>query len=668
MSVLRFELFTMPGADVGPENPLPPFARGRDLHAAAPAPGTPPEIAANLNYGHLPGILPYSMQDRYSRQRRPRAFSVAVLENDQLRATFLLELGGRLWSLVHKPSGRELLAVNPVFQPANLALRNAWFSGGVEWNIGTIGHCPFTCSPLHAARVDGPRGTPVLRLYEWERMRGVPFQIDAWLPDGSPVLLIRVRIRNPHDQDVPMYWWSNMAAPETPETRVLVPASSTYRFNYTGGFARVPVPAFEGTDLTYPVRGRVSMDFFFDIPDGRRHWIAALDAGGRGLVQTSTALLKGRKLFMWGTGSGGRRWQEFLAQPGFSYLEIQAGLARTQAEHVRMPARAEWSWLEAYGLMEAAPERVHGSDWQAATAEVESRLEALAPCAWLEAEHRRTAEQADTAPRFIAQPGSGWGALERRRRAAAGERPFCGAELPFADDTLGPPQAPWLDLLERDVFPAPPASVPPAGFMVQPEWRARLESHAATDPGNWCAWLHLGVMRAYAGETEGAHEAWRQSTAAAANPWALRNRAALMALHGQPAEAAELYLAAHAAGPGCVPLTVETCAALLKAARPRDALAVITRLDPVDRAHGRIRFLEAQAALDARELDTVARILDEGIEVSDLREGERSIDALWFAYHEQRISAAEGAAIDDAFRARIRRDFPVPPHYDFRMT
>ena len=108
----------------------------------------------------------------------PGTFAAAVLENETLRATFLLELGGRLWSLYHKPSGRELLSVNPVFQPANLAIRNAWFSGGVEWNIGIIGHSPFTCEPLFAARVEGPDG-PVLRMYEWERVRGTPFQIDA---------------------------------------------------------------------------------------------------------------------------------------------------------------------------------------------------------------------------------------------------------------------------------------------------------------------------------------------------------------------------------------------------------------------------------------------------------------------------------------------------------
>ena len=43
--------------------------------------------------------------------------------------------------------------MNPVFQPGNLAIRNAWFSGGVEWNMGIRGHSVYTCSPVFAARV-----------------------------------------------------------------------------------------------------------------------------------------------------------------------------------------------------------------------------------------------------------------------------------------------------------------------------------------------------------------------------------------------------------------------------------------------------------------------------------------------------------------------------------
>ena len=90
-----------------------------------------------------------------------------------------------------------------------------------------------------------------------------------------------------------------------------------------------------------------------DIPSGERRWIAALDGAGSGLVQTSTDRLIGRKLFQWGVGAGGRRWQEWLSGPDAEYIEIQAGLARTQLEHLALPGGATWEWVEAYGLLEA---------------------------------------------------------------------------------------------------------------------------------------------------------------------------------------------------------------------------------------------------------------------------------------------------------------------------
>ena len=143
----------MPTAQVGPENPLPPLFSVADMPRVVDTAAADAEMRRNIGYGRVSTVLPYLVQDGYGRSRRPAEHKVAVLENDVLRATFLLDLGGRLWSLVHKPTGRELLHRNPVFQPANLALRNAWFAGGVEWNIGTIGHSPTTCEPLHAARV-----------------------------------------------------------------------------------------------------------------------------------------------------------------------------------------------------------------------------------------------------------------------------------------------------------------------------------------------------------------------------------------------------------------------------------------------------------------------------------------------------------------------------------
>jgi hypothetical protein len=609
------------------------------------------------------------MQDGYTRRLRPRDFRVAVLENEVLRATFLLELGGRLWSLVHKPSGRELLAVNPVFQPANLAIRNAWFSGGVEWNIGTIGHSPFTCSPVFAARVQRDDGAPMLRMYEWERIRQVPFQIDVYLPKSAPVLLVWVRIVNPHPRTIPMYWWSNIAVPETEDTRVIIPAEAAYQFGYNkNGLGLVSIPEINGIDISYPMNITRSADFFFHIPSGARPWIAALDGQGKGLVQVSTERLLGRKLFVWGTGVGGRTWQRFLSQPGYAYSEIQAGLARTQMEHVPMPAQAEWAWLEAYGLMEADPSAVHSQDWTEAQHAVEVQLERLIPRSVLDAEFECGVVLADRPPEELFHRGSGWGALERLRRAASGEPPFCSEALVFDVTSLGEAQQPWIDLLNRRIASDMDPDAVPCGYMIQKEWHRLLEKSVRGGDMNWLMWLHLGVMRYYIGDRLGARQAWKTSLDYEQTPWALRNLAFLAREDGWLDEAADLYIVACRMRPSLLPLAVECGRALVDMGRPREWLNLLTVFPQSVRAAGRIRLLEGWAALAIRDFERVARLFSQKFVVPDLREGERSLSQLWFAFHEQRLSAEEDVPLDDVLRSRVRLQFPVPPEIDFRMS
>ena len=502
------------------------------------------------------------------------------------------------------------------------------------------------------------------------RIRQVPFQVDVYLPAASPVLFVHVRLVNPHRRPVPMYWWSNMAVPESTDTRVLVPATAAYSFGYgKGGLRVVPVPEVEGTDTSYTTHIDRAADFFFHIPDGERPWIAALDAEGKGLVQVSTGRLLGRKLFLWGMGTGGRRWQRFLSPPGHPYLEIQAGLARTQMEHLPMLAGAEWSWLEAYGLMEADPRAVHGQDWQHARQAAARGLEQLIPGDVLDAEYRRGAALADRAPEELYQRGSGWGTLERLRREAGKEPPFSSPALPFDDEALGAAQAPWLGLLQGGAMPVTDPDEEPTGYMVQAEWRTLLEKAVSEGRGaHWLSWLHLGVMRAYAGERDGARQAWEMSLQSCRTPWALRNLAVLAREQGRAADAAALYVAALQMRPSLLPLAVECGRALTDLGRHAEWLELAQQLSEAVRARGRIRLLEGQAALAIRDLPRVERLLGEGLVIEDLREGERSLSHLWFEYHEQHLSMAENVPIDDALRDRVRREFPVPDEIDFRMS
>ncbi|MFG2664672.1 DUF5107 domain-containing protein [Streptomyces sp. NPDC048387] len=648
---------TLPAASLGPDNPLPALRAPDGVHELDERvrKGLPRDMARQIGHEPLRSLLPVRIRDGYGRQRTEREFEALVIDNGRLRATVLPGLGGRIHSLVHLPTGRELLYRNPVFQPANFALNGAWFSGGIEWNIGATGHTALSCSPLHAALVPAPDGGVMVRLWEWERLRDLPFQVDLWLPEDFDFLYAGVRVRNPHERPAAVYWWSNTAVPEDSGTRVLAPAEEAWHFGYERSLRRIPVPRWEDADRTYPLESTYPADFFYEVePEAAdRPWIAALDSAGQGLVQASTGLLRGRKLFVWGAGPGGRRWQEWLTEPGTGgYAEIQAGLARTQLEHVRLDAGAEFSWLEAYGPLSADPEAVHGADWGAARTAAGTALDAVLPPGTLDAAHeawRRAG--ADTEPdggpgEWLAR-GSGWGALEVLRAG------FDLPGTPFPEATLEEAQEPWLALWRTGVLPAPRRVVPPGPSLVAPHWRDMLE----TAPADPLTEYHLGVAQWHAGDTAQAVRSWERGLALAPSRWPLlRCLAVADALAGDPERAADRYaeafedLAGETRGGEAweaaeSALGREAMTALLAAGRPAAARAVWERLRPALREQGRFRLLAARLLAAEGHVGAARRVFEDGFEPADLREGEESLTHLWST-----LSPS-----------------PLPASYDFRM-
>jgi hypothetical protein len=695
----------MPGAPVGPPNPLPPLGAADDEHEVADTAGLPADMAWQVGYGRLATVLPCARLDSYTRERAPMDFDALVLDNGRLRATVLPGLGGRLISLVRTgPDGaeRELLYRNPVFQPANFALNGAWFSGGIEWNIGSTGHTTLSVAPVHAASVPGPDGTPMLRLWEWERTRDLPFQVDLWLPEGSDFLYVGARMRNPHDHEVPAYWWTNIAVPEERGSRVLAPADEAWNFGYTHELRRVPIPVWDGADRTYPLHTAHATDYFYETDPAERHWVASLDERGTGLAQASTARLRGRKLFLWGDGSGCRHWQDWLTDPRMSpyggYIEIQAGLVRTQLEHLPLPGGEEFTWLEAYGELSADPARVHAADWATARGAAGSALEAALPSASVEAAYARWLTVADAPPTESLAVGSGWGALEIARAG------YALPGTPYAPSTLGDEQRPWLTLLREGTFPEADPTTPPGSTLVSAPWLDLLDQA----PSTWLTEYHRGVARWSQGDTEGAVTSWKRSLSLADSPWSHRNLAFADSLESRHPEAASHLLPAlrqvlaratdapppstapptpaarphtpttTSPGGGVAPppsplstavraLARETLDSLLNAGRADDCLHVLAELPAEIVARGRFRLIEVRARTAVGDVAGARAIFDAGFEVEDLHEGDEDVHDAWWALAELEAGRAHPGLRGRELRDRARRDFPLPPRYDLHM-
>lgn len=607
-----------------------------------------------VGYGFLPSIFPYRMQDLYDRSEELTPYIGVVLENDYLKALFLPELGGRLWSLYDKVAGKHLLYDNPIVRPCNLAVRNAWLAGGIEFNCGMVGHNPFTCSRIHAAQTKLEDGTPVLRMYEYERIRACVYQMDFFLPDDSKQLFGRMRIVNPTADTVPMYWWTNMAVRENPEARDVIDATVTYN-NKQGMVGKNPVPYDNGIDITYPSNNPVAIDYFWKIPKTSRKYTAYIDREGYGFFQTSTPRLQGRKLFVWGQGEGGKRWQEFLTQNGHNgrYVEIQAGVAHTQYECLPMPPKTAWEWLEAYGAITADPAKVHG-DWADCRAEVGERLEALIPEFRLEEMLAATKPMALSPADSVICHGSAWGKLENLRREKNGETPVC-PHLDFGD--LTEDETPWAILLESGKLPALGATEGPVSWMLQKEWTALLEQSAPSHEKH----LHLAAIHMAQRHLRDADEHLTEALSYAVTPTALFLKAQIHRMRGDLDTAADTALEAYALLPSDVSLARQSLALALRAKKHGEIIAAYETAPAKVQADGRVSMLYAFALLRTGKTSEAEALLnrDGGLSVTDIREGEISLTSLYMEI--EKAKAAEvGIALSDA-------DIEVPRRFDFRM-
>lgn len=652
---LIFEKFRITSANLGEESQLPDIHDNAYIRAKISlTDNVAEEDRKFVGKGMIKTLLPYRNLDSYDRTRKIKEYDSVRIENDYLKAVFVPELGGRLWSLYDKKNKKELLYKNDVFQPANLALRNAWFSGGVEWNVGIKGHNPLTCSPLFAQKVYNKDGLPVLKMYEYERIRGVVYSIYATL--DKDMLLVKVCIENTQDKPTPMYWWSNIAVPETPHTRTIVPAKETFFCSYSDGGYVLDIkdlPYLDGNDITYAVNSPRSRDFFFKIPENSGKWIATADENGCGLLQISTDLLAGRKMFVWGQQNGGRHWNEWLTDKSGNYIEIQAGILRTQLEHFEMQAQSELSFIEGYCAVKGDPEKLHGKDYSVASREInekyEERKNRLANDVFI-------IEKEDE----ISYYGSGFGAIENRIRNAPISK-YCA----FPEDSVTSAEKEWADLIDGKSLPDKDTSSGVSSFVVGKKWIELIEN---TLTGNWYEYLHLGVLYYADGDYEKSLRSFDKSIELKPNCWAYRNRAQLKAnVFGDADGATKDMLVAFGLNSLYLPLTVEVAVSLMRVGKYKKWIEIYYSLSEEFKNNGRLKMLTGACYEKLGDTENALKFINEDLRVDDIKEGEYSISSIWTELYKQIYAKEKGLKAEAVGDDEVLKKYPVPFVLDYRM-
>ncbi len=679
---IKLEKLVLRGPEAVYENPLPRF-RDAEHDRVIMNNGSlkPDEAGETLGKNTGTRVLPYRMQDEYTRSREPVERDVIVMENDKLKAVFLPWHGGKLYSLTEKATGRPILFTNSVFQPANLAIRDAWTSGGIEWNIGQLGHTFSTCSNVFFAKITPDNAEPFLRMYDYERQKGIFWSIDFHLPDGTDALCAHVRIVNDEPFEKPMYWWTNTACIETDNCRVFSESADViyqdwvkytdesgktkYRAN---GFGHAKMPFYTDEtgfnhieyDASYPKRCPRSCEYFFqNDADLTVPWEAVGYEDGFMFFEKSTQPLRFRKMFCWGNGRGGRFWCDFLSEPGKGdYVELQAGIAPTQVHGASIAASSEIRFTQAFSCARVDEASMLYGDWDESKKTVHETVSGVLSDAELLSLDKRASELSKADAGFeILFDGTGWGALERIRRNMQ------GADIPsgfcFPNSTMTSEQSQWLSLLKTGKLENANAE----SFMVNDDWRSALENDSSD-----AAKLLLGILHMENGRTEEAEKAWHAVSDKRFMPMALRNLSQAALGRGDENGAIELMKRAIVEGGDelhCAYMR-EYMQLLMNAKRYQEAWDAFANAPERIRKDDRASLLAGTAAIETGEYAYLDELFK--TEHATIREGETSLTELWFRREAAREAEKRGVSVSEALIKEITETLLPPREIDFRMN
>jgi tetratricopeptide (TPR) repeat protein len=659
-------------------NPLPSFRDPKHDALVRVKPQVSSEYTALMGLDCGKRSLPYQIQDRYDRNREEQEIPAIIMENDYLKATFLPTLGGRLISLIDKENDRELLYCNASLQACNLSNLDAWFAGGIEWNIGQYGHAFTTCSDVFASTQKDEEGVQFLRLSEYERCKGLWWHIDFHLGDTSRLLYAHVHIHNLSDERKSLYYWTNTAVPVTNQTRVLASSNEAlyldpYAKNNTRLFGHMKMPhmeIYEGIDASYPNQFKASNEYFFLCKKSSMPWECAIEGDGSGFFEVSTPPLSYRKMFCWGSHAGGKRWQRYLSPDSEAeYIEVQSGLAPSQLHGAYLEAKSSLCWTQAFGSLDISPEQVHNAQYEVAMKAAEDAIYTSINKQKLADIHQTCIKASERSPEQILNRGSGWGFLEQKVQNLSLPTAFY-----FGRESIQDQELPYLVLITEGKLPVMdpnirPLCAPPCSNTWKTVFLDALQNPCLTLQETATLKHYLGIIHLEQEEVSYAQTCWLEVMEDLPNTWTARNLAQLEIRRGEVEEALRWYsIASTLSGYTVDPVVAEEyCALLVAEQRTEQAIKVFQEVPSLwMETSETLRVLRAKLAVQEKNASLIKRLVFDR-EIGHIREGDTPLNSLWLSYHCILYSEEHPGVPKDEVTKIVKERYPIPQTLDFTM-
>ncbi len=290
-----------------------------------------------------------------------RRYELLILENDYLQVSILPQLGGRIWQVVHKPTGDTMFYQNPVVKPSpwGPASQGGWLGlGGLEWALPVNEHGYDWGTPWQVTTFQNGDGSVGAAIATPLDGRLLAAEIVVTLHPDQAYVTVAPVIRNLADHALDFHFWQTAMLAPGPDNEL----SANLRFVlpsrimsiHSTGDTLLPLtgklftwPRYFGRDLSRLGNWNRYVGFF-EYPTAQGPFVGiydpTLDAGAVRVFPAEIA--HGSKVF--GLGWRNAIHSEDFTDDGSAYVELHGGLSPTFDEPYTLAAGAMVRWEESW--------------------------------------------------------------------------------------------------------------------------------------------------------------------------------------------------------------------------------------------------------------------------------------------------------------------------------
>jgi tetratricopeptide (TPR) repeat protein len=317
-------------------------------YPVAPAEKSPIFFRNEAYQGASRHYYPLPLNDQYTNERIEKAWKMVVLENEYIELGVSPEIGGKIYYATDKTNDYHFIYKNNVVIPSNIGMTGAWVSGGIEWSIPHH-HRASTYLPSDYTTTVNNDGSKTIWIGEYEPRHGMRRTIGVTMFPGKSYFKTEGRMYNSTPYTHTFLYWANVAVHTNINYQTIFPPSAQIAtFHSKTDFTRWPISTenFRGSDFTKGLdiswwkNTKKSGSFF--VHDLQEDFMGGYDHGkNAGTVHVGNHnIVKGAKLWQWGSGPRGQATEARLTENDGPYVEIMGGAYSDN--------QPDYSWIRPY--------------------------------------------------------------------------------------------------------------------------------------------------------------------------------------------------------------------------------------------------------------------------------------------------------------------------------